>query len=114
MEVLDGLLDLIHLISHFILLFGVSAVSVGWGFSVLEHVEERVGIDSFHHGSCLSGLLMLLLLLDLLFGWVFTFKPLDSSSLDLLDLVFGLVLEGDREVGRLEEVILFGKLHLQG
>jgi len=36
---------------------------------------------------------MLLLLLDLLLGWVFALHPLDGGTLDLLKLILSLVLK---------------------
>jgi len=55
---------------------------------------------------------VLLLLLDLLLGWVLALKPLDFSTLDLLDLVFRFVFHAALENLWLEEVVFFGEHHL--
>ena len=112
-EVFNDLLDLIHLVPAVILLLAVALTFLGL-FSGLEDVEERVGINSLDNCSGLASLLMLLLLLDLLLGWVFSFQPLDVCSSNALQTVLSLVLKNNFKGIRLEEVILSIESHRQG
>jgi len=84
---------LINLVVEFILFLRFEVGVFIWSGSALEYVEEALSINSLNNGSGLIGLLVLLLLLDLLFGWVFTLIPVDLSTFDLFNLIFITLVE---------------------
>merc|ERR1740139_1063441 len=79
--------------------------------SRLENVEDGVGRHGFDNGADFVGLLVLLLLLGLLFGQVFTIFPLDFSAFGLEDIltIFILVANSDGELG-VGEPLVFGEM----
>jgi len=63
-------------------------VALRWGHAVRKHVEEKIGFYTFHNGSSLISLLVLLLLLNLLFSRVLgLIGQGDRCAFDAFDLV---------------------------
>lgn len=82
-------------------------INLGHGES-LEAVEHGVSLDSLGDGTGLTSLLVLLLLLNLLLGEIFTILPVDDGRCDLSDLFTFGVLErtSEGELGVGDEFVL--------
>jgi len=63
----------------------------------LEDIEETLILNGLDNGTSLIGLLVLLLLLDLLLGGVFSLIPGDLSSFDFLNFFIIVILVDNLE-----------------
>lgn len=89
------------------LFFGFQVGVLSGSSSVCEDIEEGFSFNSLDDGSGLVGLFVLLLLLDLLFGWVLTLSPCNEGAFSLLDIiVITLVDDFQCEELLIEELVL--------
>ena len=103
----------IDLVAELVLFFLIKVAFLR-GNAASKHVEKGLGFHGLDDGTGLVGLLVLLLLLDLLLGWVLGLvSPRDGCSLNSLHLILGVGLVDDLErEDLLGEVLILAEVEL--
>ena len=105
----------IDLVAELVLFFLIKVAFLR-GNAASKNVEKGLGFHGLDDGTGLVGLLVLLLLLDLLLGWVLGLvSPRDGCSLNSLHLILGVGLVDDLErEDLLGEVLILAEVELDG